>query len=100
MNKIPVGSAVLSRFGQAGIIVPLSSQMWPTLVEVKWVGTSFTTVEDPHKLELIDSLAEGVQSSNQVAFHRVPAHRSGKRPALDAHTALLARARQRAGVAA
>lgn len=95
---LTVGTQVLSAHGQAGIIVPRTTTMWPTLVQVKWVGTSFLTFEDPYKLKVVWAPASDVQVS--ATSHTRRTVTKLRDHAAESHAALLARARQRAGVAA
>lgn len=97
MSIIPVGSQVESRQGQPGIVVRRDTSMWPTLTPVKWVGTSFITYEDHRKLVVISLPAGDVLLDRGHRVGRFSADRWVR--ANDAHTAMLARARQRAGVA-
>lgn len=84
MCSFPVGSRVSSRQGQSGVVVPRTTSLWPTLVQVKWSGTSFVTFEDPLKLALADDVLSAAQSVRRARV-------------IDAHAAMLTRARQRAG---
>ena len=63
MSKLPIGTTVVSKHGQVGVVVPSTSPMWPTLTAVRWVGTSFQTHEDSRNLRVVESSDVFVETS-------------------------------------
>lgn len=68
MRIIPVGTTVISRFGQVGVVCERVSPLWPTLTPVRWVGTTFHTYEDHRKLEIIEPAASFMVTGAE--YHR------------------------------
>lgn len=95
MSRLPVDTQVLSAHGQAGVVVPRNTSMWPTLTPVRWVGTQFVTYVDHHKLEVVVLPAGDVKLTADSKVRRVAADPGRRDKAVCDRSALLERARQR-----